>query len=184
MKRIYNQLVVFLLFVISFNLYSQQYTEYELKAVYIYHFAKFIKWPPDSTTSVNEEFRIGLYGDNLVFSQIIPKVLKGKLINNKQWKIKQFYSIDDIEDCDILFVSQISKYDLIKLIDKVEYKGILTVGDNITKFCQLGGMINFTNPEDQYSFDINHFALKRNDLIISSKLLSISRIVEDERKIF
>jgi hypothetical protein len=39
-------------------------TEYQVKAVFVYNFSRFVEWPPQSFTAPNEPFVIGILGSD------------------------------------------------------------------------------------------------------------------------
>ena len=155
---------------------AQQYTEYEVKAAYIYNFGKFIKWPENK---IKSEFIIGVYGNN-PFGEILKDALEGRELYDKPIKVIYFKNLVNIDKCNILFISKTNKETFVKIINLVKNKPVLTVGDNIDDFCVSGGIINFTPKYSKYRFYINNNSAKRNKLIISSKLLSLSKIIIDE----
>jgi len=156
---------------------AQQYTEYEVRAAYLFNFAKFVQWTEKSFKTPTTSFVIGIYGKNQ-FESILAKTLQGRTINNRNIIIKYYKSKKEI-DCNILFVSELNKLELIELISYLKNKPILTVGDNIDEFCELGGMINFTKQHEKQRFEINNNAALRSKLIINSKLLSLAKIITD-----
>jgi len=169
----------FLFLFIPSVLFSQQYTEYELKAAYIYNFGKFIQWPEETFKNPNDPFIIGIYGQN-PFGEILQQTIQNKNLQNRSIVIINVSSIEEASTCHILFISKTNKIQLNQIIQGVGNKPVLTVGDNIPEFCQSGGIINFTSQHSQKRFEINNKASARMLLIISSKLLALSRIVTDD----
>lgn len=156
---------------------AQRYTEYEVKAAYLFNFAKFVEWPDSIFKSKDSPLILGIY-DGDPFGDIIDKTFNGRTVNNRKWVIKYFKDVDKIEDCNILFIAQIQNVELAKVLSKVRHKAVLTVGDNIKDFCQSGGMINFAPQNSKYRFEINNIESLKVKLIISSKLLILSKIVK------
>lgn len=160
----------------------QQYTEYELKAAYLYNFGKFVQWPEQTFKNKTDPFIIGVYGTN-PFGEILKQLIQDKTLQNRTVIIINITNLQDVATCHILFISKINKLELNQILQVLTNKPILTVGDNIDEFCQSGGVINFTGQHSQKRFEINNKASARVQLIISSKLLALSRIVtEDEIK--
>ncbi len=177
-----NKFIIILLLVVFTGFvnktYAQQYSEYELKAAYIYNFGKFVKWPEKS---LKKEFIIGVYGLN-PFKGILKEALQGRQLYGRPIKIIYFTNLKNIDKCNILFIPKVKKEELLQIINAVKNSPVLTVGDNIDDFCVSGGNINFTPKFSKYRFYINNNAAKRKRLIISSKLLSLSKIITDEIK--
>jgi len=158
---------------------AQQYTEYELKSAYVYNFGKFIEWPDSVLNNPAAPFIIGVYGNN-DFCEVLKQTIQNKTIKNRSVLIINVTTNDEMLSCSVIFISKVNKLQLAQIIHQVANKPILTVGDNIEEFCQSGGIINFTGQYSQKRFEINSKASARASLIISSKLLALSRIVTDD----
>jgi hypothetical protein len=171
-------LIILLAFVFS-KAKGQQYTEYDLKAAYVYNFSKFVNWPETSFKSETSPFIITVFGDNPI-TPVLNKALKSKNIKGREIKIRVIYNIEEIGETHILFVSRDAQGQLAQIIKHCENQSILVVGDIIENFCQSGGIINFTAKSSKYRFEINNQAAHNSNLKISSKLLALSRIVSSE----
>jgi hypothetical protein len=156
------------------------YSEYEVKAAYIFNFAKFLEWPTSKLN--NDTIILAIYKDD-PFGVVIEKTMVGRKANNKVWKIVRTNKLKDLDNCQIAFFSDIQKYELVKILDHLNSKPILTIGDEIIDFCELGGTINFTPQFSEYQFEINNEIAKAHRIVISHKLLLLAKIVtnsEDE----
>ena len=177
-----KKLLIIVYLIIPLTLFSQQFTEYELKAAYIFNFGKFVQWPPESFKKPSDPFIIGIYGTN-PFGEILQQTIQNKTLQNRPVILININTLEDAETCHILFVSKLDNIQLKQLFQKLQNKPVLTVGDNINDFCESGGIINFTSQHSQKRFEINNKASLRVYLMISSKLLTLSRIItEDEIK--
>jgi hypothetical protein len=176
-------MLLFLLFTITpVRSYCQQYTEYELKAAYLFNFGKFVQWPSEAFKKSNDPFIIGIFGNN-PFGDILQQTIQNKTLQNRPVILINVTTPEEAETCHVLFICKTDKLQFTQIIKAISKKPVLTVGDNIEDFCQQGGMINFTVQRSQKRFEINNKASSRVQLTISSKLLSLSRIVtEDEIK--
>ena len=151
------------------NSYSQ-IIEYKVQASNLYNFTNFVTWGQDIIA-----FNIGIYNeppfDGALFETVVVNLLnaEGKL----NWNVENYMSIDEKLNCHILFIpGSIKKSELIKLLGKVNKKSILTVGGNVSEFCELGGIINLT-PNNLHRFEINNDAAINSRLRISSDLLDL-----------
>lgn len=66
---------------------AQTPSEYQVKAVYLYNFTKFIEWPEEAFEGVDVHFIIGVMGDDS-FSNIIEETINGRTINGRQLMVK------------------------------------------------------------------------------------------------
>ena len=64
------------------------------------------------------------------------------------------------------------------VLGRVRHETILTVGD-VAGFCESGGGINLIVVDSKVKLEINPDATGRSGLQVSSKLLSLARIVHD-----
>lgn len=157
-----------------------QYSEYEIKAAYIFNFAKFIEWPEPKLN--NDTIILGIYNED-PFGIVLEKTMIGRTANEKNWKVLRTNNISALEKCHIVFFSDIQKYELTKLLNQLNNKPILTIGDEIIDFCEMGGTINFTPQFSEYQFEINNDVAKNNRIRISHKLLLLAKVIsnnEDE----
>ena len=179
-KFSYKLVLILLLTLAGIKNGMAQYSEYEIKAAYIFNFAKFLEWPNSSLN--NDTIVISIY-KNDPFGIVLEKTMIGRKANGKVWKIIRTQNIKDLENCHIAFFSDVEKYELIKIIDQLDKTPVLTIGDEIVDFCELGGCINFTSQFSENQFEINNDAAKSQKIIISPKLLLLAKIVsnnEDE----
>jgi len=179
-KNTYMLIVISLISLMSITNAMCQFTEYELKAAYTFKFAKFIEWPANNIS--NDTITIGIYKED-PFGVVLEKTMIGRKANGKDWKIIRTQKRTDLEKCDIVFFSDIEKYELSKILDQLKNKPILTIGDEIIDFCEMGGTINFTPQFSEYQFEINNDVAKSKNIRISHKLLLLAKVIsnnEDE----
>lgn len=158
-----------------------QYSEYEIKAAYIFNFAKFIEWK-SSETDINDTIVLGIY-KNDPFGIVLEKTMIGRKANGKAWKILRISKVSDVDQCNILFFSDVGKYELSIILKRIERKPIISIGDEIEDFCEIGGIINFTPQYSQNQFEINNKVAIKHGIKINPKLLKLAKIVsynEDE----
>jgi hypothetical protein len=163
----------------SFAAKAQKFTEYEVKAAYIFNFSKFIKWPQNSFDNQASPYVLGIYGED-PFGPIIKKIIGNRKSNGRNWVVKYYNQPEQIKQCHILFISDVSPSELRRVMEYTEKMPILTVGDELVDFCQRGGEINFTPKNSSKRFEINNKEAKKAGLSISSKLLMLSKIISTD----
>ena len=149
--------------------------EYEVKAAFLFNFAKFVEWPAGAFPKNDSPFVIGVLGDD-PFDHDLEKAVKDKKVKDRKIVIKRFKRISDLENCQILFVSSSEKDRLAAIFKKVNSKPILTVGD-VSGFARRGGVINLIRRDKTIGFEINPKAADKAGLKISSQLLRLAKIV-------
>ena len=152
--------------------------EYEVKAAFIYNFAKFIDWPDSSFESATSPFYVGVLGKNR-FNGYLEKILSGKKLKGRKIQIRYFKNFKEVKYSHILFISSSEKKRLRHVFKALEKKGILTIGDT-EGFISTGGAIGFVMKDNKVRFEINLNSARKARLTISSKLLRLAKKVIDE----
>lgn len=170
-------LIILLSVSVSLNTEEKAYaqnqipTEYEVKAAFIYNFAKFVEWPSNPSQS---SVAVCVFGKDPFGSAFVP--IEDKRVGDKKIIIKRNVSFQNLEDCNILFISNSEKERLPQILEALGGLPVLTIGDT-TGFALHGVMINFYMEDKTVRFEINQEAAEHAGLKISSKLLKIARIV-------
>ncbi|MBN1782316.1 YfiR family protein [bacterium] len=147
-------------------------TEYQVKAQYLYNFARFVDWPEESFENPDSPFVIGIVGQD-PFGIDLEKTVEGKQIKNRRFIIRRYDNSADLSSCHILFIGTDDRTRRSALIDRLKHRCILTVGDE-NNFVPDGGMINFVVRKKKIRFEINREAVKQSGLKISTKLLKMA----------
>ncbi len=148
-------------------------TEYQVKAAFLYNFAKFVEWPPASFPSASAPLQICVLGRD-PFGQELRDITQDKAVNGRRLEVQHVADTQQARSCHILFIALSEKTQLKPILDSLRGTSVLTVGD--TKgFTERGGMINFVLDNDRVTFEVNQRAAEEAGLKISSKLLSVAK---------
>ena len=188
-KKVYSWLLVFFLYFVA--LLSPLFisaTEIDnieediLKAVYSFKFGKFAEWPETKLNDSKSTLGFCILGTN-PFTQAALETIEGAVVKGRKLQIMIYgsglLSNDALEECHILYVSQSEKTRQRPILSALRNKPILTVSD-IEGFSQKGGMITLINVNQQIHFEINPGAIARAGLEISSKLIELAKVVNEE----
>src|SRR5687768_16175945 len=88
-----------------------QPSEYQLKAAFIFNFAKFVQWPAEAFASLNSPLLIGVFGEN-PFGRDLEQAVSGKVVNNHPIAVKPCRALDEAKKCHVLFFSASEKANL------------------------------------------------------------------------
>jgi hypothetical protein len=164
-----------LLFFSAVGVHAQAATEYQVKAAFLYNFAKFVEWPPSSFSDASAPFRICVFGQD-PFGQELRNITNEKIVNGRKLQVDQVADLQLAKTCHILFIAASEKAQLKRIFESLQGADALTVGD--TKgFAELGGIINFVLEDGRVQFEVNHKAAGQARLKISSKLLGVAKVV-------
>lgn len=151
---------------------DSQPSEYQLKAAFLFNFAKFVEWPPRAFASDTSPIVVGVLGQN-PFGADLESTVQNKAINNRPFTIKEFRSAAEATNCHILFISTSEKEHLPEILEPLQGASVLTVSES-PNFIESGGIINFVREGNKIRFQVSDEAAKRAGLKISSKLLSLA----------
>jgi len=152
-------------------------SEHEVKAAFLFNFAKFIEWPDDVFEKTDSPIVVGILGDES-FARVVERTCAEKEVHGRPFSVKRFDKADQIGLCHALFISGSEKKRLTRVFATLGDSAVLTVGE-MPGFAHEGGMINFTMKKNKVHFEINESAARRAGLKISSKLLKLATIVEE-----
>src|SRR5467141_2935331 len=149
---------------------SSDSSEYLIKAGFIYNFAKFVEWPATAFAQSDSPIVIGILGTD-PFGNLIDRSVENKKIGARGIVVKR------LKGGKILFVGASEKAHLDDLVQIVKSLPILTVGET-PGFAERGGVIRFVLEDNRVRFEINVEAAHQADLTISSRLLTLARIIQ------
>ncbi len=150
---------------------SGGFSEYDVKAAFLYNFGKFIQWPTNAFASANAPLVIGIYGNN-PFGQNIASVVRGRKINGHP-VVARPVSSNELKECQILFICQSEQKKIKDILKTLDQTAVLTVSENVD-LSQPGVIINFIIQDEHVRFEINNTAAEKVGLKISSKLLILA----------
>jgi len=174
--RFWKTCTIALGLVLSAGARAQATDEYMVKAAFLYNFAKFVEWPPQSFKSSSDPIVIGVLGKNS-FGDALTSVISGKTFEGHPFRVRQVADAQQAAGCQILFISSSERKQLDTLLRQIGNAGVLTVGET-DNFTSDGGIVNFKIEGGSVRLQINVAAARRQQLHISAKLLSLAEIVE------
>ena len=150
--------------------------EYNVKAAFIYNFAKFVEWPDQQPEGPDDPFVLCVLGKGPVRNAFHE--LKDKRIKNREVDLWYNEEITDPRQCKIIYISASDAGRTAEVLAAVHGKSVLTIGE-APDFLRSGGIINFTAPGKKIRFEINLQEAVRVRLSISSQLLKLADIREE-----
>jgi len=158
---------------------SSDSSEYLIKAGFIFNFAKFVEWPPTTFAQADSPIVIGILGTD-PFGTIIDHIVQDKKIGGRGFVVKRLKwgaEAKDLRECKILFVGASERAHIDELVQIVKFLPILTVGET-PGFAEHGGVVRFVLEDNRVRFEVNVDAARQGGLTISSRLLTLARIIQ------
>jgi hypothetical protein len=148
--------------------------EHLLKAVFIYNFAKFTRWPDDAWDDINRSLRICFVGEDSLTAALVR--LHGRTLRDNPVIIKQILDTTNLDQCHVLYLADSLQYEALEIVDSIRSKPILTISEQ-PGFSESGGMIELYQSDDRIRFKVNLLLTREADLDLSSRLLKLAVIV-------
>ena len=156
---------------------GQALDEYQMKAAFLYNFAKFVEWPADSFKGSTDPIVSCVLGES-PFSGALERAANGRAIGDRTFLIRHILDPQEAGRCQILFISSTERRRPRAIFKAINRSGILTVGE-VDVFISEGGIANFKVDSGKIRIQINVEAAERQGLRISPKLLSLAQIVRN-----
>jgi hypothetical protein len=159
---------------------AQSATEYQVKAAFLFNFAKFVEWPADAFPNADTPLQICVLGQD-PFGGDFEQVIEDKTVNGHRLEVAHPDGVPQARACQILFVASSEKQRVRDILQGLAGASVLTVGDT-PGFAQMGGVINFVLDENRVRFEINLKAAERAHLKLSARLLTVAKLIVTEEE--
>ena len=164
--------LVLALLALSLSLSAAE-SEADIRAAFLYNFAKFVTWPEATFARADSPLVIGIIGP-YDFGQSL-KVLEGKQIHGHPVLVRRLLDNQGLAGCHMLFIGQLNDEQNRVILQSLHGKAVLTVGDN-ARFLTLGGMIYLYRESDVMRFNVHHKLATDCGLTVSARLLAVAKV--------
>lgn len=154
---------------------SEQPSEYQLKAAFLFNFTKFVEWPDSSFEDPQAPIVLGIIGDD-PFGDTLARIIAGQKVQGRSLVIRKERWGDELRLCHVLFVSASEHERSSRILGSVRSASVLTVSD-MEGFTEAGGVIEFVTQENRVRFIVNLDAATQSKLRLSAKLLALARVI-------
>lgn len=148
-------------------------TEYDVKAAFLYNFAKFVEWP-EASLPTDGTFVLGVLGSD-PFGRALEE-LDGRTVLGRRIVVRRYEREEDAAACQILFISSSEEERLPAILAALLRKPVLTVSDG-DGWAERGVIINFKTRQSKIRFEINLERAEMSRLRMSSQLLKLASLV-------
>ena len=152
--------------------------EYQVKAAYLYNFAKFVDWPSGAVADKSSSFTICVLGED-PFGAALDATIANQRLDGREIVAKRVSKSKDALGCQILFISSSENGQIKDILATLNNSGVLTVSDS-PQFSQRGGMIGFVLDNNKVRFEVNLANAEKAGLTLSSELLKVAVTVRKD----
>jgi hypothetical protein len=177
-----RRVATLLLLLLATPLLAQQASapEHEIKAAYLYNFARFVEWPPRTDPAPAGSFAICVLGKD-PFGGALDAVVAGVSIDGARVVARRLSSAADAASCRVLYISTSEDERVTAILATVGRAAVLTVSD-VPRFIERGGMIQFVTDKGRVRFEVGLPAAQDATLTLSSALLRVASVVHRNRQ--
>ncbi|CAK1755296.1 YfiR family protein [Vibrio crassostreae] len=153
--------------IMPLNTSAASFKPYEVKAVYLFRIANFIRWNNENTMNT---VNFCVIGDEKV-SKALTSITQGKSIRSLAIQVHELVT----PKCDITYLSDLDSDEFNR---KAHSPHTVTISDT-PNFTDVGGVIELTHIDNKLKPKINLVNARRGEYVIGSNLLRIA-IVEGQ----
>jgi hypothetical protein len=149
-----------------------------LTAAFLFNFVKFTTWPADLLRDGNT-IVVCVSGDDSVADALV-QLTHSKMVEGHPLSIRRTDLDQPLHECHVVYGASLDGNSAQELVKTVSGRPILTVSD-MEGFAERGGVANFFIDGGRMRFAVNPAAADRARLRISSRLLTLAKVVRDSR---
>ena len=154
---------------------GQSASEHQVKAAYLYNFAKLAEWPSDVFSAPNSPIVFCVLGGNDDFVAVLRTTMNNKSIGSHPLALKTPSSPSDTPSCTLLFFRASEKGSVAATIGGMQRSSTLLVGED-SSFLKNGGMIALLLKDGKVRFEVNSLALQRAHIRFDDSFLSMAYV--------
>lgn len=162
-----------LLLLVPQSAFAEKTSESKLKAAFTLNYARFSHWPAHKESS-DGRLQVCIEGRSPVTREI--RQLKNKKIGRVTVQVKQIKIPGSIDDCQILFISNLDPIQERHLLVAILGLPVITISDT-TGFAEAGGMIELALNNRRVEFYVNLESIRKSGISIDPKVLKLAQKV-------
>ncbi|WP_456406912.1 YfiR family protein [Thiolapillus sp.] len=150
----------------------------EVRALYLYNFAIFVRWPDNAFKASDSPLRYCILG-NRKLRRTLARVLKGEAVKGHPLELQATDALADWTQCHLLYLDASLAERIQGILTTLGSQPVLTVS-NSRDFPANGGMIGLVRKGRRIHPVINTGVTTNVGIRISSKLLRLSTVIAND----
>lgn len=148
----------------------------QIKAAYLYNFARFVTWPPQKVKGADQPIEFCIL-DHDPLAPALDEVLAGKSIDTQPVTVHHVSRVEDMRSCQVAYLGAVDAAHLPAALDTLAGASVLSVYEGTDTLA--GGAIRFFLEDRKVRFEINLGLARREHLELSAHLLNVARVVQE-----
>ncbi|MFO0690144.1 MAG: YfiR family protein [Myxococcota bacterium] len=149
----------------------------QVKAAFLFNFARYVEWPESAFASADAPIRICLIGGG-DFAGVLTSAVSGRTVGVRPVEVVPLSGLADAAQCHLLFFEANAAAEGAAVAERLGSSAVFTISDR-AGFALEGGVANFILVDQKIRFEINQKAARRAGLKISSSLLRLAKLVDE-----
>jgi len=146
--------------------------EYQVKAAYLFNFAKFFEWPAEAFVGRAAPLTLCIAGRDPFGTAL--SAFEGRLVQTRELRVRRGVTAQELPGCHMLFLAESEERRVQQFLRVAATRPIVTVSD-IDGFMDAGGVIGLVDAEQRIQFEVNLASLKQANLRMNFQLLRLAR---------
>lgn len=156
---------------------DRQATVPALRGALLFNFVKFVEWPVE-TLAAADPITVCVVEQPAV-AEALEQASSGRNVEGHAVRVVRVSADDPLRSCHVVDTSGTDAQKAARIVQLLRDAPILTVGDS-DKFAARGGVLQLFVENNQMHFGVNVAAAQHARLRVSSRLLSLARLIEKE----
>ncbi|AMK77520.1 MULTISPECIES: YfiR family protein [Methylomonas] len=153
---------------------AESLSEAQIKAAYLYNFAKFVEWPAD-VLPPGAEILLCVVGNNVLDGEL--QALDGRKAGEHTLRfVQRGYADPNLNNCHLLFLGGSEQQRFVVTLKALRDAPVLTLSD-IEDFAEKGGGISLLFRDNKVVFEVNLEPIRNARLHLPGQLLNIAATV-------
>jgi hypothetical protein len=170
----------------------------QVKAAFVLNFLRFTQWPEEAFAHEESPILVVVLGDDAM-TPYLRQLIRQERINDRLIVVNRLeyprpeqgeYDVDErimdefyrrLGEAHLLYIARSEADRYSEVVEHLKGHPVLTVSD-IDRFAERGGMLGLAVRENRVTFDAHPQRIRDCGLTVSSRVLRLARIVEDEQQ--
>ncbi len=148
--------------------------EYQVKAAYLFNFAKFVEWPAQAFRAPDAPLVLCVAGRD-PFGGVLA-AYERRIVHGRELRVRRNVAVGELRGCHLLYVSESEERRLAPTLAAAVDMPVVTVSD-LDGFIDAGGMIGLVEADARIQFEVNLGSASRAGIRVSAQLLRLARRV-------
>lgn len=146
----------------------------EIKAAFIYNFAKFVEWPQSTFASDSTPLQLCAFTGAVSATPL--SLIDGRLAQGREIKLTTIDGPSEASACQILYLTDEHRASWFAALPDLSLRPVLTISED-ANFIDNGGIVSLFIEKDHVRFRVNLTAAQQNGLKFSARILQLAQDV-------